>query len=43
MFMHVPCWRLTRVRRLLAARGVTERMEGARGYWSVLDAVSRAA
>ncbi|MGH7733412.1 MAG: fatty acid desaturase family protein, partial [Gemmatimonadales bacterium] len=43
MFMHVPCWRLTRVRRLLAARGVTERMEGASGYWSVLDAVSQAA
>jgi fatty acid desaturase len=43
MFMHVPCWRLPRVRRVLAARGVTGRMEGARGYWSVLDAVSRAA
>ena len=43
MFMHVPCWRLPRVRRMLAARGVTPRMEGARGYWSVLDAVSRAA
>ncbi len=40
MFMHVPCWNLPRTRRLLAARGVTGRMEGAPGYLSVLDAAS---
>ncbi len=43
MFMHVPCWRLPRVRRLLAAQGATARMEGAPGYLTVLTAVSSAA
>ncbi|MGI9169568.1 MAG: fatty acid desaturase family protein [Caulobacteraceae bacterium] len=42
MFMHVPCWNLPRVRRLLARRGAVDRMEGARGYLSVLNAVSTA-
>jgi fatty acid desaturase len=42
MFMHVPCWRLPEVRRRLAARGVTARMEGAAGYLSVLRAVTTA-
>ena len=40
MFMHVPCWSLPRVRRLLAARGVTARMEGASGYPSMLRAAT---
>jgi fatty acid desaturase len=43
MFMHVPCWRLPEVRRRLAAQGVTERMEGAPGYLSVLRAVTTTA
>jgi fatty acid desaturase len=42
MFMHVPCWNLPRVRRLLAGQGVVARMEGAPGYLSVLGAVSTA-
>ncbi len=40
MFMHVPCWRLPEVRRLLARQGVTAWMEGAPGYLSVLTAVT---
>ncbi len=40
MFMHVPCWNLPRVRRLLARDGVTGRMLGATGYPSVLRAVT---
>ncbi len=40
MFMHVPCWSLPRVRRLLARDGVTARMEGAEGYLSILRAVT---
>jgi len=43
MFMHVPCWNLPRVRALLASRGVTGRMEGSRGYLTVLAAASAAA
>ena len=43
MFMHVPCWKLPRLRRMLAAKGVTRRMEGAPGYLFVLNAVSRGA
>jgi len=43
MFMHVPCWNLPRLRRMLTHQGVTERMEGARGYASVLAAASAAA
>jgi fatty acid desaturase len=42
MFMHVPCWRLPEVRRRLARRGVTARMEDAPGYLSVLRAVTTA-
>jgi fatty acid desaturase len=42
MFMHVPCWNLPGVRRLLARDGVTGRMEGAPGYLSVLRAASAA-
>ncbi|MEO8927651.1 MAG: fatty acid desaturase family protein [Caulobacteraceae bacterium] len=42
MFMHVPCWNLPRLRRLLDARGVVPRMEGARGYLTVLRAASAA-
>ena len=42
MFMHVPCWNLPRVRRLLAGRGVTERMEGSSGYLTVLRAAAAA-
>lgn len=40
MFMHVPCWNLPKVRKLLEARGVTERMLGAPGYLSVLRAAT---
>jgi fatty acid desaturase len=40
MFMHVPCWRLPRIRRMLDEKGVLPRMEGAPGYWSVLKAVT---
>jgi hypothetical protein len=36
MFMHVPCWNLPRVHRLLAAKGVTDRMLTAPGYGAVL-------
>jgi fatty acid desaturase len=42
MFMHVPCWNLPRARRMLARKGVVERMEGAKGYISVLSAASAA-
>ena len=37
MFMHVPCWNLPKVRRLLQAQGVTPRMVGAKGYFAVLS------
>ena len=40
MFMHVPCWNLPRVRRLLQAKGVTQRMVGAKGYFAVLGAAT---
>jgi len=43
MFMHVPCYNLPRVRRLLARDGVTERMLGAPGYPNVLRAVTTVA
>jgi fatty acid desaturase len=36
MFMHLPCWRLPKANRLLAAKGVTERMVTAPGYLAVL-------
>jgi fatty acid desaturase len=40
MFMHVPCWNLPRVQRLLRQKGVLEGMLTAPGYWSVLTAAS---
>jgi fatty acid desaturase len=40
MFMHVPCWNLPRIRRMLGAKGILPRMEGASGYWPVLKAVT---
>ena len=40
MFMHVSCWNLPRIRRMLGAKGVLPRMEGAAGYWPVLKAVT---
>ena len=40
MFMHVPCWSLPGVRRLLDRQGVTARMESASGYISLLRAVT---
>jgi fatty acid desaturase len=43
MFMHVPCWNLPRLRRLLDRDRVTPRMEGSKGYLAVLNAVSHAA
>ncbi|HEY5071589.1 MAG TPA: fatty acid desaturase family protein [Caulobacteraceae bacterium] len=43
MFMHVPCWNLPRLRRLLDRDHVTPRMEGSGGYLAVLNAVSQAA
>ena len=42
MVMHVPCWNLPRARRILERDGVTARMEGAPGYWSVLKAATAA-
>jgi fatty acid desaturase len=42
MFMHVPCWNLPRIRRLLDAKGVLPRMEGAPGYVAVLKAATAA-
>jgi len=42
MVMHVPCWNLPRARRILRRDGVTARMEGASGYWSVLKAATAA-
>jgi fatty acid desaturase len=42
MFMHVPCWNLPRIRRHLDAKGIVPRMEGARGYLSVLKAATAA-
>jgi len=40
MFMHVPCWNLPRVQRLLRQKGVLDGMLTAPGYWSVLTAAS---
>ncbi|HEY2178951.1 MAG TPA: fatty acid desaturase family protein [Caulobacteraceae bacterium] len=42
MFMHVPCWNLPRVSRLLEARGVFPRMRRADGYLAVLSAAAPA-
>ncbi len=40
MFMYLPCYRLGEAHRLLAAKGVTERMEVRRGYRGVLAAAA---
>jgi fatty acid desaturase len=40
MFMHVPCWKLPRVQRLLRDRGVLDGMLTAPGYWTVLKAAA---
>ncbi|MDQ0466951.1 fatty acid desaturase [Caulobacter ginsengisoli] len=40
MFMHVPCWNLPATNRLLAAKGVTERMLTAPSYVAVLGMAS---
>jgi fatty acid desaturase len=40
MFMHVPCYHLPRANRMLAAKGVTERMLNAPGYVDVLRMAS---
>ena len=42
MFMHVPCWNLPRIRRMLDERGMLPKMEGAPGYPSVLKAAAGA-
>ena len=36
MFMHVPCWNLPKVQKLLKQKGVFERMRTAPGYLTVL-------
>jgi fatty acid desaturase len=40
MFMHVPCWRLPRVQRLLREKGAFDGMLTAPGYWTVLKAAA---
>lgn len=40
VFMHLPCWSLPRAHRLLAAKGVTAKMEVAPGYIDVLRTAS---
>ena len=40
MFMHVPCWQLPRVQRLLRDKGVLDGMLTAPGYWTVLKAAA---
>eukprot|EP01035_Chromulina_nebulosa_P059705 gene59705-81699_t len=40
MFMHVPCWNLPKVHRLLKAKGVMDRMLTAPGYLTVLREAS---
>lgn len=42
MFMHVPCWNLPRISRLLATKGWHARMERASGYAEVLKAAAGA-
>ena len=42
MFMHVPCYNLPRVHRMLAGKGVTEGMLVERGYLRVLDLAASA-
>ncbi len=40
MFMHVPCWQLPRVQRLMREKGVFDGMLTAPGYWTVLKAAA---
>ncbi|HZZ90219.1 MAG TPA: fatty acid desaturase family protein [Caulobacteraceae bacterium] len=40
MFMHVPCWNLPKVQRLMAEKGVLDAMLTAPGYWTVLKAAA---
>jgi fatty acid desaturase len=40
MFMHVPCWQLPRVQRLMREKGVLDDMLTAPGYWTVLKAAA---
>ena len=40
MFMHVPCWNLPKVQKLLKQKGVFERMRTAPGYLTVLREAS---
>jgi fatty acid desaturase len=42
MFMHLPCYSLPRAHRILARKGVTERMEVRTGYMQVLQMASAA-
>ena len=39
LVMHVPCWKLARMHRMLLGRGLGERMETAGTYWQVLGRV----
>lgn len=41
LFMHVPCWKLSRLHRAIHAKPQAEAMEVAPGYASVLKAVTR--
>ncbi len=41
LFIAVPCYRLPRLHRMLAAQGLTERMQVAPGYLSVLREVAK--
>jgi fatty acid desaturase len=43
MFMHLPCYRLSRAHRMLTQKGVTARMEVQPGYLKVLGAAASAA
>ncbi len=39
LVMHVPCWRLPRMHRMLLAKGLGDRMETAQNYWQVMAKV----
>ncbi len=39
LIMHVPCWRLRRMHRILQEKGLGERMETAPNYWHVMAKV----
>jgi fatty acid desaturase len=42
VFMHVPCYHLPRLHRMLMEKGYGARMQIAPGYWSVLTRASAA-